>query len=125
MLSKVSERLRSYHYLARQQELKGVTVVTGKEVDAAFIEAEKPDAVVVAVGGSRKSELSAQGSVKVVGVDDLVGADLGERVVICGAGAQAIDIAMYLLAQGKKIQMVHADPKTAIDKEQSMWFAPM
>jgi 2,4-dienoyl-CoA reductase-like NADH-dependent reductase (Old Yellow Enzyme family) len=38
-------------YLIRQQEVNGVTVVLNKEVDAAFIDSEAPDAVILAVGG--------------------------------------------------------------------------
>lgn len=108
-------------YLSMQQDLCGVKVVSGKEVDADFVKSEKPDAVVVAVGGKRESKLKASDSVSVVGVDGLAGADLGERVVICGAGAQAVDCALYLIAQGKNVQMVHAGGKADIGKEQSMW----
>lgn len=108
-------------YLARQQEVNGVEVITGTEVDAETVKQAKPDAVVVAVGGARESRLEATDDVNVVSVDELVGAETGERVVICGAGAQAIDCALFLLAQGKKVQMVHEGEKEAIDKEQSMW----
>lgn len=108
-------------YLARQQEVSGVEVITGTEVDAETVKQVNPDAVVVAVGGARESRLEATDDVNVVSVDDLVGAETGENVVICGAGAQAIDCALFLLAQGKKVQMVHEGEKEIIDKEQSMW----
>lgn len=108
-------------YLARQQEVSGVEVITGTEVDAETVQQVNPDAVVVAVGGARESRLEATDDVNVVSVDDLVGAETGENVVICGAGAQAIDCALFLLAQGKKVQMVHEGEKEIIDKEQSMW----
>lgn len=108
-------------YLARQQEVSGVEVITGTEVDAETVKQVNPDAVVVAVGGARESRLEATDDVNVVSVDDLVGAETGENVVICGAGAQAIDCALFLLAQGKKVQMVHEGKKEIIDKEQSMW----
>lgn len=108
-------------YLARQQEVSGVEVITGTEVDAETVKQVNPDAVVVAVGGARESRLEATDDVNVVSIDDLVGAETGENVVICGAGAQAIDCALFLLAQGKKVQMVHEGEKEIIDKEQSMW----
>jgi pyruvate/2-oxoglutarate dehydrogenase complex dihydrolipoamide dehydrogenase (E3) component len=54
---------------------------------------------------------------------------VGKTVVILGAGAQACDIAVYLLGQGVKVIMVQEGLKKDIDKEQSMWvrtyFKPM
>ena len=108
-------------YLAHQQEVSGVEVITGTEVDAETVKQVNPDAVGVAVGGVRESHLEPTNGVNVVGVDDLVGTETGESVVICGAGAQAVDCALFLLAQGKKVQMVHEGEKEIIDKEQSMW----
>lgn len=108
-------------YLSRQQEVTGVAVVTGTEVDAELIKSEKPDAVVVAVGGLRESKLESSDATVVVPFEEVAGAELGDKVVICGAGAQATDLAFYLLSQGKKVQMVHSGPRTDISKEQSMW----
>lgn len=109
-------------YLVHQQELYGVDVHTGTEVTASLVDEQKPDAIVVAVGGSRESKLSSTGNVNVVGVIGLAGAKLGEKVVILGAGAQAVDMAFYLLAQGKSVQMVHEGTPDDVDKEQSPWF---
>lgn len=106
-------------YLSKQQELKGVTVVTDTEVDVAFVEEKRPDVVVVATGGARESKLSGQ---NVIGIMDAATASIGETVVILGAGAQAIDLAMFLLAQGKSIQIVHEGTQRDVDKEQSAWF---
>lgn len=108
-------------YLARQQELAGVTVVTGTEVDASVVKDEGPDVVVVAVGAKREGKLSSTSAVQVVNPDTLVGADLGEKVVITGAGAQAIDCAFYLLAEGKKVQIVHEGPQTEVGAGHSKW----
>ena len=108
-------------YLTRQQEVNGVTVKTGTEVDASMIKTEQPDAVIIAVGGLRENKLSSSGAVSVIGLDDVASSEIGETVVICGAGAQAIDLALYLLAQGKRVQMVHGGSRKDIDKEQSMW----
>lgn len=107
--------LRSY--LVRQQELKGVAVVTEQLVDADFVAAQNPDAVILALGGLRDIRFTGT-----VNVDDILSAEVGERVVILGAGAQAVDLAVYLLAQGKKIQMVHGGTASEVDKEQSPWF---
>ena len=108
-------------YLAHQLDVNGVNVVLGTEATADVVAAEAPEAVIVAVGGLREGRLEGSASVPVVGFDELPGAELGERVVICGAGAQAVDCALWLLAQGKKIQMVHDAPASEVGKEQSMW----
>lgn len=108
-------------YLTRQQELKGVTVKTGTEVTADMVKSENPDAVIVAVGGQRESKLKGTGKVNVLSVEQAGGSDVGENVVICGANAQAVDCALFLLAEGKKVQMVHEGLRSDIDKEQSTW----
>ena len=59
-------------YLIRQQELKGVKVVTGTEVTREMIEQEAPDYVVLAVGGKRPElELSSNGATTVISLDDI------------------------------------------------------
>lgn len=111
-------RLRDY--LMHQVELTGVNVVTGQEVDDALIQQEAPDALVWAVGGTRDTlGLSAAGNTKIVGIEDFLTADLGENVVIAGSNLQAFDSALYLLAQGKNVAMVTADPAEHLDKGQS------
>ena len=106
------------NYLVRQQEVKGVTVEKGKEVDLDFVKEQNPDAVIVAVGGKRESRFSGD---NVISIDDVLTAEIGNNVVILGANAQAVDICQYLLAQGKNIQMVHEGDKNDVDKEQSPW----
>ena len=46
-------------------------------------------------------------------------AELGENVVVAGFNAQAYDVAQYLLAYGKKVTMVAADPIEGLGKVQS------
>ncbi|MBR2836508.1 MAG: FAD-dependent oxidoreductase [Coriobacteriales bacterium] len=103
-------------YLAHQQEVYGVNVVTGTEATPEIIAAEEPDVVIIATGGKRESKLEGA-----IPFDEIATADLGERVIILGAGAQAIDATLWLQAQGKKVQIVHADPASEVGKEQSMW----
>lgn len=117
------ERLQDLiDYLSLQQELKGVEVHTDTEVTPELVDEVSPDAVVVAVGGDRETKLSAAGSTNVVGLGDFQLGEIGDNVVIVGAGAQAIDTAFYLLAEGKKITMVHSGAADEVDKEQSIWF---
>lgn len=105
-------------YLVHQQELKGVTVVTGKKVDVDFVKSQKPDAVVVAVGGLRDSKLSGD---KIVAMNDVLGGKIGDKVIILGAGLQATDLAIHLLSEHKKVQMVHGGKDVDVAKEQSFW----
>lgn len=105
-------------YLSRQQELRGVTVVTGTEVTLDLVKEQNPDAVIVAVGGKRESRVSGS---KVIGMDDFAGAEMGDRVVILGANLQATDLAQYLIAQGKQVQLVHEKTADQVDIEQSHW----
>lgn len=105
-------------YLSRQQEVKGVTVVTGTEVTVDLVKEENPDAVIVAVGGARESRVSGS---NVINMDDFAGAEIGDRVVILGANLQATDLAQYLIAQGKQVQLVHEKTADQVDIEQSYW----
>lgn len=105
-------------YLVRQQELKGVNVVMGTEVTLDTIKGESPDAVIVAVGGGRESKFSGG---NVVSMDAFPTAQIGDNVVILGANAQAVDIAQYLIAQGKRVQLVHEKTAAEVDLEQSPW----
>lgn len=110
-------------YLSRQLELVGVEVNLGREVDADLVKSVAPDAVVVATGGTRASRLKQSGAgPAVIGLDDIAAGEIGDRVVVLGAGAQAVDVTMYLLAQGKTVQMVHEGTRAEVDKEQSAWF---
>lgn len=109
-------------YLVKQQEICGVDVVTGVEATAATIADGGFDAAVVAVGGQRVSKLEAAGAIPVCVPENLPAFDLGDSVVICGVGAQAIDIALYLVAQGKKVQLVNEGPESAIGNGHSDWY---
>ena len=113
------ETLRSY--LARQQELKGVSVVIGQEVDAAFIKEKNPDTVILAVGGKRDTlGLSATDSTSIISVDDVLGGNVGDDVTIVGSNCQAVDTALYLMAQGKKVTIVTPDPMAEFEKGHSV-----
>jgi 2,4-dienoyl-CoA reductase-like NADH-dependent reductase (Old Yellow Enzyme family)/NADPH-dependent 2,4-dienoyl-CoA reductase/sulfur reductase-like enzyme len=114
------DALRSY--LSRQLELTGVSVVTEKEVDATFISEQAPDVLVLAVGGKRTTlGLSETAGTKIVSIADFLTSDIGEKVTVVGANAQAVDTALYLLAQGKHVSMVFPDDLANLDKGQSSW----
>ena len=114
------DRLRDY--LIRDMEVKGVKVVTGKEVDAAFIKEQAPDAVILAVGGLRDSlGAGSTGSIKVVSITDFMATELGDDIVVLGSGAQAMDTVMYLLAQGKQVKVVTPSALDRIGFGHSSW----
>ncbi|WP_080800437.1 oxidoreductase [Arabiibacter massiliensis] len=109
-------------YLAKELEVAGVNVVTGTEVDAALISEKKPDAVILAVGGTRDTlGLSSSAGTNVVSIDDFMTADIADDAVVIGSNAQAIDTVMYLLAQGKHVQVVTPSPASAIGEGHSFW----
>ncbi len=110
-------------YLKRQQEVKGVKVVTGKAVDTEFIKAEAPDVVILAVGGLRPElELQSTAGTKVMRIDEVVNASkAGNEVTIVGGNCQAVDMAQYLIAHGKHVTIVSPEAKDKLDKGQSSW----
>ena len=112
-------RLRNY--LSHMLEVEGVNVVTGQEVDAAFVREQSPDVVIVATGGVRP-ELAAAGTAAtpVIGVTDFLASEVGERVAVLGFNAQATDTAHYLIAQGKKVTVIAPEPAEAFGTGQSM-----
>lgn len=106
-------------YLEKQLELNGVNVQLKKEVDAAFIESEAPDAVILAVGGTRDTLPVTGGSVPVVDFNSFMSADLGDKVVIYGSNAQAFDCALWLTVHKKQVTLVTTSPNAELDKQQS------
>ena len=106
-------------YLARQQEICGVSVVTGTEVTREIIESEKPDVVLLAVGAKRPELIASEGA-QVISVEDVLGAKMGEKVVVLGSNCHAVDAALYLMEQGKKVTIVTPSPKAAFEKGHSV-----
>ena len=89
-------------------------------MDLDLVQEQKPDAVIVAVGGTRESRLSGD---NVFTPEQAFGsAKLGERVVMLGGSVQAIDLAAWLVSQGKKVTIVHSGTADDLDKGQSGWF---
>jgi 2,4-dienoyl-CoA reductase-like NADH-dependent reductase (Old Yellow Enzyme family)/thioredoxin reductase len=109
-------------YLERQLEVKGVTVVTGQDVDASIITEKAPDVVILAVGGRRATlGLTETEGTKIVSIDDIATAEIGEKVTIVGGNCQAVDTALYLLEQGKHLTMVTPDPLASLGNGHSNW----
>ena len=115
------ERFDDYlTYIAHQLDKNGVTVQLNTRADAEKVKAANPDAVIVAVGGARESKLSGDG---VFSPEQAFGSGkLGKRVVMLGASVQAVDLAAWLVKQGKKVTIVHGGTAADVDKGQSGWF---
>lgn len=106
-------------YMIRQLELKGVTVVLKTEVDAALIESEAPDAVILAVGALDGDVGASGGSVPIIDFINFMGEGTGDNVVVFGSNAQAFDCALWLTVHKKKVTIVTPNPDEDLDKQQS------
>ena len=105
-------------YLVRQLEISGVTVKTGTEVTKELIDAEAPDAVILAVGGLRDT-LAVDGDVPVIEMDDFMFTEMGENVIVYGSNAQAFDAALWLTVHKKHVTMVTPSKADDLDIQQS------
>lgn len=106
------------NYLIRQQDVNGVTITLDQEVDAALVESEAPDALILATGGLRE-ELDISGDVPIVDFNSFMTADLGEKVIIWGSNAQAFDCALWCVVRKKKVTIVTPNDNVDLNKEQS------
>jgi 2,4-dienoyl-CoA reductase (NADPH2) len=89
--------------LATQLTVKGVTVFLDREIDAVFLEQEKPDLVILATGGLPITP-------PIPGVDKshvvqawevLKGSEItGKRVAVVGGGAVGVETALFLAEKG-------------------------
>lgn len=107
-------------YLEKQLELVGVKVVLSKEVDAAFVASEAPDAVILAVGGqSEDTGVRGTDRVPTVHFDSFMNAELGDKAVVHGSNAQAFDCALWCTARKKHVTIVTPRTNKELDMQQS------
>lgn len=108
------------NYLIRQQEVNGVDVVLNTEVDAALIESEAPDAVVLAVGGLyEEAGFDGSDTVQIVDFANFESAEIGDDVVIYGSNAQAWDCALWMTVRKKRVHLVTPKANEELDIQQS------
>lgn len=98
-----------YHEVMFRQ-YDNIKVVLNTEVDAALVQAEKPDAVIVATGANAiNPKLPGVNKKNVKSSFDILSgkekAD-GNSVVIVGGGLIGCELAEYFGSQGKKVQIV-------------------
>jgi 2,4-dienoyl-CoA reductase-like NADH-dependent reductase (Old Yellow Enzyme family)/thioredoxin reductase len=98
----------------------GATIVLGKQATPEAIEAEAPDAVIVAAGADLLRPPIPGGDlphVLTVSEADLGEKPVGENVVICGGGLSGSECALGLAMQGKKVRVVDLLPKAELCQE--------
>ena len=92
----------------------GVNVHTGVEVDRGFLEAQRPDVVVLATGAAPRGlppvDRPAHGGPAVVqGMDVIMDrAETGDRVVVVGGRYIGMEVAIKLAKQGKDVSLLEA-----------------
>ena len=101
----------------RSTEKCGATIVLGKEATPAAVEAEAPDAVIVAIG-AEFAKPAIEGldlpHVMTVSEADLGLKPLGDTVVVCGGGLSGSECAVGLAMAGKTVTVVDILPEEAL-----------
>lgn len=106
-------------YYLYQMDKGKVQVILNKEMDGRAIQALKPDAVILAVGGEPLiPQIPGIGSAHVLTVLDLFnGSEVGQRVVIVGGNIIGCEAAWVLADLGKEIIIVDDGPEIPFDVE--------
>lgn len=108
-------------WLVTQINKFGVKVKMGKKVDAKTMEAEKPDALIIATGAEPiiPDIPGINGPNVIISVDLLNGAKtvLGQNIVVAGGGMVGVECATYLAKQGKKVTIVETLEDILLDME--------
>jgi 2,4-dienoyl-CoA reductase-like NADH-dependent reductase (Old Yellow Enzyme family)/thioredoxin reductase len=93
---------------------KNIRIKTATEAIPELIAQEKPDALILALGGLPIiPKLTCQDPSRVLWVGDLEnsGVRIGDSVLIAGAGLTGCEAALRLLQSGKKVTLIDALPK--------------
>lgn len=91
----------------------GAKICLNTEVTEELVEQEDPDAVIVATGSNYLvPPIPGIDHPKVKAVRDVDGktVDIGENVVICGAGLSGVECALALSKEGKKVTVIDMIP---------------
>lgn len=105
-------------YFSRALEKAGVKVMLGQEVTASLVDKLKPEAVVVATGGTPliPNIPGARAENVVTAWDVLAGkAATGKKVVVAGGGMVGCETAEFLAEYGKEVTIVEMLPELARD----------
>jgi NADPH-dependent 2,4-dienoyl-CoA reductase/sulfur reductase-like enzyme len=103
---------------ARQARQKGVELRLGTPVDAALVDREGVDALIIAVGSEPiVPPLPGIEGENVILVNDyhLASAKVGDRVVVLGGGLSGCECALHLKKEGKDVSLVEMRDELAPD----------
>jgi pyruvate/2-oxoglutarate dehydrogenase complex dihydrolipoamide dehydrogenase (E3) component len=120
-----AEWAKTIEWLIRQCHQLGVEIRTGVDATPALIEAEQPEAVIVATG-SRPRRLPVPGADgdNVVLVDDVLldRAACGKRVLVIAEDAhfRGVSVALYLAERGHQVQIVTRLTRIADDLDDNL-----
>lgn len=112
------EMLNIIRYLSTQVAKAGVRVVLQKEVAPALVEAEAPEAVIVATGGRPVvPNIPGVDLPQVTTAWDVLAgrSRVGDSPVVIGGGQVGCETAEFLAAQGKKVAILEMLPRMASD----------
>ncbi|HSW39842.1 MAG TPA: FAD-dependent oxidoreductase, partial [Acidobacteriota bacterium] len=93
---------------------KNIDLRTGVEATAELIAGEKPDAVILAIGGKPViPEFTCRDKSRVIWAGDIDTdpSRIGNRVLIAGAGLTGCETALRFLQEGKKVVLIDALPR--------------
>jgi 2,4-dienoyl-CoA reductase-like NADH-dependent reductase (Old Yellow Enzyme family)/thioredoxin reductase len=114
------ERVQDFiNYLKRQLEVNNVLVKTGVDVTKELVESEKPDAVVVAVGGNFTTPEYKGGDKSIVHnmseYKDYTSKNIisvGQNVVVLGGQMQGFQLAAHFARNGCNVTVVESGDET-------------
>lgn len=117
--SELKKELRAYLDWSERAVLENsnIDLRLGTRGTREIVEAEHPDAVLIAVGSEPiMPTFSASGTDKIVWVGDAEkgGAGLGNEIIIAGAGVTGLELAASLSAEGKRLTLVDMLPEDKI-----------
>lgn len=116
----LKEGFRRYHEFAVRKTMEcGAQIHLNTEVTPYVIQAERPDAVILAVGAQElKPPIKGIDGKNVVSVVDVDrgNAKVGQKVVVCGAGLSGSECAMGLGHEGKEVTVVDLRPEDQLYK---------
>ena len=105
-------------YLSDQVTRSGVLVKLNSEATLAVLETLKPDAVVIATGGTPlRPDIAGMDKPCVTTAEDVLSGrrQVGQQVVIIGGGQVGCETADYLAGQGKQVTVIEVLKKAASD----------
>lgn len=106
------------NYIVNAVKNCGAKIVTGTKVDAALIEKNNFEAVIVATGASTfKPNIEGTDDETILDPLDVLDGNIpeGKDIIVCGAGLVGCEVAMFLAEKGKNVTMIDMLEEAAPD----------